>query len=149
MGDATAALLSDAMPTAEETEPEAFAWSVVAEPAPATAPVKRPSRARLAEQRAKSASAIVASGLCLVLMAAAVLVGGRTTIGPLLTATFAAREVNGVGDVVFAMPDGEYCRRMAFDNVTAEITEHALERCPSGVAKRVSRASRGFAWSAH
>jgi len=79
-----------------------------------------------------------------VLIAAALLVGGRAAIGPLLRSAFAAREANGVGDVVLSMPDGVFCRRMAFDNVTAEVTERAIERCPSLASKR--GAPRGFAW---
>ena len=85
----------------------------------AFARARRPSRARLQEERAKSASVAIASSLFLALIAAALLVGGHAAIGPLLRSAIAARDAKETGDVVYTMPDGIFCRHMSFDNVTA------------------------------
>ena len=115
----------------------------------AFARARRPSRARLQEERAKSASVAIASSLFLALIAAALLVGGHAAIGPLLRSAIAARDAKETGDVVYTMPDGIFCRHMSFDNVTAEITGIALERCPDDIAGWRPFAAPKFAWGAH
>ena len=62
----------------------------------ARARARRPSRARLQEERAKSASVAIASSLFLVLIAAALLVGGHAAIGQLLRSAIAARDAKGI-----------------------------------------------------
>ena len=81
------------------------------------------------------------------------MIGGHAAIDPLLQSAMAAREPKGTGDVVVTMPDGIFCRHMSFDNVTAAISEGAIERCPDDIAgyrPRTSNSSsnRGFAWGA-
>jgi len=115
----------------------------------ALARARRQSRARLQEEHAKSASVAIASSLFLVLIAAALLVGGHVVIGPLLRSAIAARDAKGIGDVVYTMPDRVFCRHMSFDNVTAEITESALERCADDIVGRRPFAAPKFAWGAH
>ena len=108
------------------------------------------SRIRLQEQRAQSAGIAIVYSLCFVLIAAALLVGGQAVIGPMLRNAIAAREAKGTGDVVYTMPDGVFCRHMSFDNITAEVTEGAIERCPEGPARGPSSgAAARFSWGAH
>ena len=104
------------------------------------------TQARLAEERAASARAVIASSLFLVLLAAALLVGGHAAIDPLLRSVIAARETKAVGDVLYTMPDGIFCRHMSFDNATAEVVEGAIERCPTDISRGRARTSKGFAW---
>jgi len=54
----------------------------------------------------------------------------------------------GTGEVVYAMPDGIFCRHASFDNVTAEINEGGITRCVNDIAGKRPRISRGFAWRA-
>jgi hypothetical protein len=108
--------------------------------------VRMATRARLDEERATSARAVIASSLFLVLLAAALLVGGHAAIDPLLRSVIAARETKAVGDVLYTMPDGIFCRHMSFDNTTAEVVEGAVERCPTDIARNRPRTSKSFAW---
>jgi hypothetical protein len=104
------------------------------------------SRARLHEERAKSASVAVVSSLFLLLVAAALLVGGHVTIGPLLQSAIAAREAKGIGEIVYTMPDGVFCRHVSFDNVTAEVAESAIAHCPDTITARRTLAPHKFVW---
>lgn len=124
-------------------------WFVKARRVRARERARRPSPARLQEERAKSASVAIASSLFLVLIAAALLVGGHAAVGQLLRSAIAARDAKAIGDIVYTMPDGVFCRHMFFDNVTAEVTESALERCPDDIAGRRPFAASNFAWGAH
>ena len=90
------------------------------------------SRARLEVEHANSAGVAIASSLFLLLLAAALLIGGHVTIDPLLRSAIAAREARGLGDVVYTTPDGIFCRHMSFDTTT-EIADGAMERCLSGL----------------
>jgi len=108
---------------------------------------RRSERARRDEQRAKSTTFAMAFSLFLALAAAALLAGGRSLIDPLLQSAAAAREARRVGEAVYALPDGIYCRRAAFDNGTGELTGGALELCPTR-NNRV-RVTTGFSWGAH
>ncbi len=76
------------------------------------------------------------------------LVGGHFAIDPLLQSAAAAREARRVGDIVYSMPDGGYCRHLAFDNATAEISERTVEPCAKSVGAAQARATNGFAWGA-
>jgi hypothetical protein len=109
-------------------------------------PRARSTQARLAEERATSARAVIASSLFLMLLAATLLVGGHAAIDPLLRSVIAARETKAVGDVLYTMPDGIFCRHMSFDNATAEVAEGAIERCPTDISKGRARTSKSFAW---
>lgn len=100
------------------------------------------------DDRTKVTRLAVVLSLFLALLAAALLVGGRAVIDPMLRAAAEARETNRVGDIVFTMPDGAFCRHLSFDNRTAEIIESTSERCPE--ARPGGRGSpqltKGFAW---
>lgn len=139
-------MLYGLMHAGEAADTEAGSWYVEADPLNAPGRVRRLPRARLYEERAKSASVAIASSLFLVLLAAALLVGGHAAIDPLLRSAVAARDAQGIGDLVYTMPDGIFCRHMSFDNETAQITEGALEHCPDDAAKRRVYDPRPFAW---
>jgi hypothetical protein len=97
------------------------------------------------EQRAKMARLIIVLSLFLVLLAAALTIGGRTFLDPLLKAV-AHREANRVGDVVLAMPDGAFCRHLSFDNKTLEFAGNTVERCEQIRGRGEKRAVNGFSW---
>jgi hypothetical protein len=104
------------------------------------------SRLRREEQQTKAKRLAVVLSLFLALLAAALLVGGRKFIDPLLEQAAAYRQSNQIGDVVFAMPDGRFCRHLSFDNKTAELIEGAVEQCaPDRATGSVSR-STSFRW---
>ncbi len=109
---------------------------------------RRIARARR-DERAKSARIAIVVSLFLALLAAALLGGGHTVIDPLLQSAAAAREAKRVGDIVYSMPDGTFCRHLAFDNGTAELIEGAIEQCPNDLFKMRGRAAKGFAWGGH
>jgi hypothetical protein len=92
---------------------------------------------------------IVAGSLFLVLVGATVLVSARTTIGPMLQSAAAARAATQTGAIVYALPDGIYCRQVSFDNATAEIQEGAMHRCSDKIERIRVRPKRDFAWGAH
>jgi hypothetical protein len=99
---------------------------------------------------ATSAHAAIVSSLFLVVLAASLLFGGHAAIDPLLRSVAAARDARAVGDVVYSMPDGKYCRHMSFDNLTAEMVEGTVVPCPDDVARDEFRnKTDGFAWGAH
>ena len=102
--------------------------------------------ARRNEQRAKSTRLAVVCSLFLVLVAAALLVGGHAVIDPLLQSAAAARESRRVGDIVYSMPDRTFCRHLSFDNATAELSEGVVEECPRDLATKRARPPTGFAW---
>lgn len=102
-----------------------------------------------ADEDATSLRAVIVSSLFIVLLAASLLFGGHAAIDPLLRMAASARDGRSVGDVVFAMPDGKFCRHMSFDNNTAEVLEGPIQRCPAQApeARHYSgRDLRNFAW---
>jgi hypothetical protein len=137
------------MNAAEKVGWDAGAWFVEADHVSVTALARRRSRARMDEERAKSGRVVIVSSLFLVLFTAALLVGGHAAIDPLLQSAVDARQTKGTGEVVVTMPDGIFCRRLSFDNVTAEITEGGIERCTKDIAGNRPHTGLGFAWRAH
>jgi hypothetical protein len=93
--------------------------------------VPRSLRSRRHELRAKTARLVVVLSLFLMLITAAVFIGGRSVIGPMLEKAIArAGDTHRKGAIVFTMPDGTFCRHLAFDNKTAELTESTVLQCP-------------------
>lgn len=129
-------------------QPQAATWFV--EPDRAAAPPLRRRRARPVRRNADATSfrAVIVASLFLVPLATSLLLGGHAAIEPLLQMAIAARDVRSFGDVVMAMPDGKFCRHMSFDNVTAEVLEGPIERCPDNVAHEMfrSRQAHYFKW---
>jgi hypothetical protein len=135
------------MSAAKGASKDPGAWFIEANRISLSALTGRRSRARLDEEQTKSTRVAIVSSLFLVLFAAALLIGGHAAIDPILQSAVVARDSQGVGEVVYTMPDGIFCRRMSFDNVTAEITEAGIERCQTDIAGSRPHATRGFAWS--
>lgn len=113
----------------------------------ALARTRKQSRVELQEERAKSTSVAIISSLFLVVIAGALLIGGHIAIDPLLQSAIEAREARGLGEIVFTMPDGVYCRHVTFDNVTSQLTEHGIERCASDLGRHGPADSK-FTWRA-
>jgi hypothetical protein len=91
--------------------------------------------------------AVIASSFFVLLLAMALLVGGHAAIDPILRSAAAARDARSTADLVFAMPDGKFCRHMSFDNATAGIVEGTVRPCEEDIAKGQPRTTaRGFAW---
>jgi hypothetical protein len=99
------------------------------------------------QQHAKAVRTGIVLSLFLVLLMAALLVGGRAIIDPLLQSAASDREANRVGEIVYTMPDGAFCRHLAFDNMTGEVTERTVAQCDQDIGKR-THPRAGFAWGA-
>ena len=88
--------------------------------------------------------------LFLGLLIAALFIGGRSVIEPMVRKAMAqASETHRRGEIVFTMPDGAFCRHLAFDNKTAELTESTVLQCPEARPREAVRAPSGFAWGTH
>jgi hypothetical protein len=139
-------LFYDAMQAGKGVSRESSAWFAQADHAGAAPRAWRSLRALRDEDGATSGRAVIVSTLFLVVLASALLIGGHAALDPLLQSAIEARHAKGIGDVVYPMPDGIYCRHLSFDNTTSEIAETAIERCPDDLVGQRVRASRGFAW---
>lgn len=106
------------------------------------------SRTRRDEKHAKAVRTGIVLSLFFALLTAALLVGGRAVIDPLLVSASGDRETNRIGEIVYAMPDEAFCRHLSFDNVTGEVTERAVEQCDRDIRKQHARSKAGFAWGA-
>jgi hypothetical protein len=111
----------------------------------------RSARARRDERHTKSARLIIVLTLFAAFLAPALLIGGRAIIEPMLRAANEARQANRIGDVVFTMPDGAFCRHLSFNNKTAEVSESTVDRCPEARprGKEAITPQKGFAWGAN
>lgn len=103
------------------------------------------SRRRRTDGRVNSLAFAVTAALMFVLLASAVMFGGHAAIAPLLPHN-GASEADRTGSIVYAMPDGVLCRRMAFDNGTAEVTSIAVEPCPGGIGGGGGPMAGKFEW---
>jgi hypothetical protein len=129
-----------------EANSEPDAPLVTANPAVVARRALRAARSQLAEDRATSTRAAIASSLFLVVLACSLLLGGHAAIDPILRSAMMSHDSNGTGDVLYAMPDGVYCRHVSFDNATAEVAETAIAHCPDDIVREHARRGRGFAW---
>jgi hypothetical protein len=124
-------------------------WSVAAaDHIPQRDVERRFARVRRDEQHTKTLRVTVVFSLFLALLAAALLVGGRTVIDPLIRAAADGREAKRVGEIVYTMPDGTFCRHLSFDNATGELMESAIKQCEHNIAKARASDAMGFAWGA-
>ena len=87
-------------------------------------------RTRWEERNAKLSRVAVVLALFLVLLAGALLVTCRAVIDSMLQAPIDPRVANKVGDIVFTLPDGAFCRHLSFNNATAELMESSAAPCP-------------------
>jgi len=103
-------------------------------------------RARRDEQHAKRVRTAIVLSLFVLLLTTALLVGGRAAIDPLLQDAADGREARRVGEIVLTMPDGIYCRHVAFDNLTGRLSERIIDQCANDISKPRSHESTGFSW---
>jgi hypothetical protein len=111
----------------------------------------RSARVRRDEQHAKNTTLIIVLTLFSVFLAPALLIGGRALIEPILRAANERRQTNRIGEVVFTMPDGAFCRHLSFNNTTAEVIESTVDHCPEARprGKDAVTSQKGFAWGAN
>jgi hypothetical protein len=140
------------MQLAEESRPEQPSWFAAANRGDADShPRRRPAvQARRGRDGTTSLRAIIASSAFLVMFASTTLVGGHAAIDPLLRSMAKAREAKNTGDIVYPMPDGQFCRHLSFDNTTAELAESTVGPCPNSVIRNALRdrfhSARSFNW---
>jgi hypothetical protein len=107
---------------------------------------------RRGEQQLKNVRVAIVFSMFLVLLGAAVLVGGRSIIDPILRAAVDQHDSKRMGDIVYTLADGTFCRHLLFDNLTGEMTEHSIEQCVSDLRNNNTSNGRlraiGFAWGA-
>jgi hypothetical protein len=96
-----------------------------------------------------SLRAVIASAFFVVLIVGTILIGGHAAVDPILRMTAAARDNTGRADILYSMPDQNYCRHMSFDNATNEMVEGDVERCPDDIINQHTHTTQGFAWGAH
>jgi hypothetical protein len=124
---------------------ESGTWFIEQNPA-GTAPLKKLH----ASAQLGGIHAVIVFSLFLVLFAATVLIGGHAAIDPLLQSADEVHDARTPADVVYAMPDGEFCRHMSYDNVTGEQTGGSIRRCDNDIAARThTRSYRHFTWQAN
>jgi hypothetical protein len=97
-------------------------------------------------RRAGTGRVAIVLSLFLSLLAMTLLFGAPAVLDPVLRPA-ATREANRVGDVLFMLPDGSFCRHLSFDNRTAQVTGGAVERCEQVRFHGAGRtAANGFSW---
>ena len=106
-----------------------------------TTPLKR-----LARTWSGEIHVVVVSSLFLVLFAATFLIGGHAAIDSLLQSAAEQRDSRNVGDIVYAMPDGVFCRHMSYDNITGVQTGGSLQPCDSDIVRDRGRSNSHFTW---
>lgn len=121
------------MSTGKESATETIDWFVEPDQTGPSEGASEYSRVWRDEKRANSVGLIVTTSLLFALFAAALVVGGHAAIGPLLRRAIATRDAKGIGDVVYTMPDGVFCRHMSFNNATAEVSGAAIEPCRESI----------------
>lgn len=125
--------------------PHSAAWFVEPDHVGASRRGRKDFRAR--RDDGTSARAVIVSSLFLVLVTTGLLLGGHAAINPLLRRATAAQHAKSAGDVIYPMPDGQYCRHMSFDNATSDMIEGTIEPCPDNIAGgQFHNTARGFAW---
>ena len=134
------------MHATEGASAEAAAWFVEPDHVIVNPRARKGLRGRRDDDGPTSVRAVSTAALFLVLLATTLLVGGHAAVAPLLSSAMAARDAKAMGDVIYAMPDGIFCRHMSFDNATAAMIEGAVEACPDGIARGRTNAARNFAW---
>ena len=96
-----------------------------------------------------SLRAVIAASFFVVLLVGTILIGGHAAVDPVLRMAINARDNTGKADILYSMPDQNYCRHMSFDNATNEMIEGDVERCPDDLINQHTHSTQGFAWGAH
>jgi hypothetical protein len=129
--------------------------AIAAVPPPANAAVRQhrdgrqAASVRRSTQRTGTGRVAIVLSLFLGMLAVTLLFGAPALLDPVLHPA-ATREASRVGDVLFMLPDGSFCRHLSFDNHTAQLTGGAVERCEQVRFHGASRAAaNGFSWGPH
>jgi hypothetical protein len=129
----------------QQARAQADWWAAAADRLTRRTLAPRPMRGRRDEYKTMRVTIVIS--MFLALLATALLVGGHAVIDPLLQAAADAREANRIGEIVYTMPDGEFCRHLSFDNMTGELSERAIQLCSGeNIARPRTRSAVGFAW---
>jgi hypothetical protein len=107
----------------------------------AVRPAPSPARAR----PTKSIRVTIVLALFVAPVAASAIVG-RAMIDPVLRTVLPERDGRRVAAALYSLPDGSFCRRLAFDNDTATLIRGAIEQCPANLPKERLHGDRNFAW---
>jgi hypothetical protein len=146
MGHAMSLLFYGAMSATERARAAASSWYKPPDRIRSNAA----ARVRKDEQRTKKTRSIIVLSIFLAFLVPALFIGCRAFIGPMLRTNAEERQANRIGEVVFTMPDGAFCRRLSFDNKTAEVNESTVDHCPEarprGKEKEADTSRKGFAW---
>jgi len=138
------------MSAAQDVKAARFDWRVEVERAKADPHGAADLQSRRDEARANSLGLIITTSIFFVLLAAAIMFGGHAAIGPLLRRAVEAPRPAGVtGDLLYTMPDGVFCRHMAYDNATGNLIDGDIVRCPDGLEGGAPSDASGFKWDAH
>jgi hypothetical protein len=135
------------MSTGEAASADMIDWHLGPDHPHAKSP-RASSRARRNEGRVNSLALIVTTSLLFVLVISALLVGHNAVFGPFLNRETSAADRNSIGDIVYTMPDGVFCRHMSFDNVTGAVRESGMERCAELSEGPEPGGSTTFKWNA-
>jgi hypothetical protein len=95
-----------------------------------TNPSKPPSGARFVRAWEKTAHVVIVTLFFGLVCLAAFFVGRNAVDGFLLRSGMRSWDSAELGEVVYVMRDGFFCRRMSFDNDSSELVEHTIEPCP-------------------
>ena len=140
--------LYSGMRAAKPVSAKTASWDATAGSLGARTLPYRSQRLRRDERQTKTTRSMVVLSLFLVLLAAALLVGGRSLIDPQLQLAAVGRDANRVGEIILTMPDGKFCRHLSFDNKTAVLVEGAIEQCAPDRPKDRAGLATGFSWGA-
>jgi hypothetical protein len=147
--DSTVLCFDDGMRASDQAGTRADWWVAAAQRISARGLRGWSTRAQRDERHAKNVRTAVVVSLFFLLLGAAVVVGGRAVIEPLLSSLTDAPEARRVGEIILTMRDGTYCRHLAFDNTTGQIAERSIEQCANELGRKRSRDTIGFAWGRH
>jgi hypothetical protein len=80
------------------------------------------------EEHAKPLGLVITAALLFVLVAAAVLFGGRGSIGPVGRPSISGPDGKALGDFLYSMNEDASCPRASFDNATGSVAARPLPR---------------------
>jgi hypothetical protein len=83
------------------------------------------------EERSKPLGLVITAALLFVLFAAAVLFGGRSTIGPAGRPSISGPDGKTLGDFLYTVQEDASCPNTSFDTATGSVGGLPAEHCPS------------------
>jgi hypothetical protein len=91
----------------------------------------RPPPAWDDDERARPLGLVITAALLFVLVAAAVLFGGRGSFGPGGRPSFSGAGGKALGDILYSMQMVVSCPHSSFDGATGSVAGSPPQRCPS------------------